>query len=52
MRSFVCSDPACGEPFGDKGFYDVDGVPYCETHGLARRGSDNDASDIDTGEED
>jgi hypothetical protein len=34
---FVCSDCHC--PFGDGKFFDIDGLPYCEIHYHARRGS-------------
>lgn len=34
---FVCSD--CNCPFGEGKFFDIDGVPYCEIHYHARRGS-------------
>lgn len=34
---FVCSDCHC--PFADGKFFDIDGLPYCEIHYHARRGS-------------
>jgi len=34
---FVCSE--CRMPFGASSFYDHEGLPYCETHFHARRGS-------------
>jgi len=34
---FVCSDCHC--PFGNGKFFEIDGLPYCEIHYHARRGS-------------
>jgi len=35
----VCVLQECRTPFGAKSFYDHEGLPYCETHFHARRGS-------------
>ncbi|XP_061162796.1 paxillin-like isoform X1 [Saccostrea echinata] len=34
---FVCRD--CHQPFGGRSFFDHEGLPYCETHYHAKRGS-------------
>lgn len=34
---FVCRD--CGQPFGGRSFFEHEGLPYCETHYHAKRGS-------------
>ncbi|KAL5015690.1 hypothetical protein ScPMuIL_005279 [Solemya velum] len=34
---FVCWD--CHQPFGGRSFFDHEGLPYCETHYHAKRGS-------------
>ncbi|XP_076108078.1 leupaxin-like isoform X3 [Mytilus galloprovincialis] len=34
---FACRD--CGQPFGGRSFFEHEGLPYCETHYHAKRGS-------------
>ena len=34
---FVCPEPGCG-PFKQGSFHELDGLPYCEKHFLARKG--------------
>lgn len=35
---FICQEPGCG-PFKQGSFFELDGLPYCESHFLARKGA-------------
>jgi len=35
---FICQEPGCG-PFKDGSFFELDGLPFCEKHFLARKGA-------------